>query len=125
MASGFIYAVQAPACPQYVKIGVSTNPELRLKGLQTGNPHRLVLIWSRPCESTSCTENHFHHALREHRIPGGEWFNLGPIAARPEELTEMLDTLAVSVAEKVSPERVEAAPQGPYSEDFYTDVMAA
>lgn len=107
MASGFIYAVQAPENPNYVKIGVSTDPARRLKSLQTGNPHRLALAWERRCLPMSIVENNFHYALREYRIPRGEWFTLGPLIADSKDLTVLLDEVAASINDQVRGEPIE------------------
>lgn len=77
MTAGYVYAVNSPECPHLVKIGLSTNPESRLKQLQTGNPHRLELIWTFPCADMSAAEDAFHRTFERFRKVG-EWFDLAP-----------------------------------------------
>ena len=59
-----------------IKIGVSKDPESRLKMLQTGNPTELHLIAKFPCESEKqarALEADLHNEFREYRMKG-EWF---------------------------------------------------
>jgi predicted GIY-YIG superfamily endonuclease len=59
----------------YYKIGVSKNPNKRIKQLQTGNPATLKLITIFKTEHSYRIESFFHkrfsHCRRE-----GEWFEL-------------------------------------------------
>ena len=52
-----------------VKIGKSRDPNKRLKTLQTGSPHRLVIerVWDSDVEAEL-------HAMWSHRRTQGEWF---------------------------------------------------
>lgn len=58
-----------------VKIGISSNPEQRLKGLQTGNPNELELIATTTCSDVCELENGLHNKYNTHRL-NGEWFDL-------------------------------------------------
>ena len=62
----------------YVKIGITTNIENRLKALQSGCPYKLRLHSA----VVLCTEHlagvverHLHHKFRKSRV-NGEWFKL-------------------------------------------------
>lgn len=65
----------------YIKVGVSNNPERRIKQLQTGNEHKLTLLFT---EEFECTRNHLlkiekqlHKEIKRlatHCV--GEWFFL-------------------------------------------------
>ena len=53
----------------------------RLRQLQTGSPHKLVLVRAFRCpdlESAQICENHLHAAWK-HRREEGEWFSLDPL----------------------------------------------
>lgn len=59
-----------------VKIGVTKDIELRLRHLQTGNPHRLKVVSLIECSSKEDAyklELRLHKALRKQRLCG-EWF---------------------------------------------------
>jgi hypothetical protein len=91
--AGFIYAIQSPESPRYVKLGLSSNPQARLRNLQTGSPHKLVLIWSFACKNMAETEAAFHEVFDKYRIPAGEWFDFFPID-NPEHLVAWLTLVA-------------------------------
>lgn len=63
----------------YIKVGVSKNPERRVKQLQTGNEHKLTLLFT---EEFECDRKHLlhiekavHKALRGMSTKcNGEWF---------------------------------------------------
>lgn len=63
----------------YIKVGVSNNPERRVKQLQTGNEHKLTLLFT---EEFECDRKHLlhiekavHKALRGMSTKCiGEWF---------------------------------------------------
>lgn len=65
----------------YIKVGVSKNPERRVKQLQTGNEHKLTLLFK---EEFNCTRSHLlriekdlHKQLRSISTKCiGEWFFL-------------------------------------------------
>ncbi|MHC2016282.1 GIY-YIG nuclease family protein [Methylobacterium sp. CM6247] len=64
------------------KVGLSVDPGRRLKGLQTGNPRRLVVKRAAPSPTNdaSAVERYAHYLLRESAILG-EWFNVTEEAA--------------------------------------------
>jgi len=57
------------------KIGVATDPIIRLKALQTGNKNTLTLEFSELKNEPYKIENMLHRQLQEHHI-GGEWFSI-------------------------------------------------
>jgi hypothetical protein len=68
---GWAYAIAGrPAA--HVKIGCSGNPKARLRGLQTGWPHPLELLWTAPGGAALEAHLHAHFAGRHMR---GEWFD--------------------------------------------------
>ena len=58
---------------QYLKIGISKDPEDRLKNIQTGNPLKLILLLK--FYATPQIENKLHSALKKHQL-SGEWYSL-------------------------------------------------
>jgi len=58
------------------KIGISKNPEQRVKKLNTGNPEKLILIHSYLATNGYEDEAIAHSIYEEHRIRG-EWFGNG------------------------------------------------
>ncbi len=63
-----------------IKIGVSINPELRLKELQTGNPFKLKIIKTIPCltkEAAFALESGLHKLTKATNVKmTGEWFKV-------------------------------------------------
>lgn len=65
----------------YIKVGISKNPNKRIKSLQTGHPDTLKLIFT---EEFECTRKHLlniekliHRDLRlKNYKKRGEWFNV-------------------------------------------------
>ena len=65
----------------FIKVGVSKNPERRVKQLQTGNEHKLTLLFT---EEFECERKHLlhiekevHKALRRMSTKCvGEWFEI-------------------------------------------------
>lgn len=57
------------------KIGISNNPEKRLKSLQTGNDRVLKIIHKIICQNSNQVENALHNKYNFLRV-NGEWFEL-------------------------------------------------
>jgi hypothetical protein len=91
--AGYVYAIHAPETPNHVKLGLSSNPQARLRQLQTGNPQKLKLIWHFPCPNMAQLEDTFHAVFDKYRIAGGEWFDFRPISD-PEHLVAWLTILS-------------------------------
>jgi hypothetical protein len=71
--SGFVYYIMEVDTGN-VKIGVSKNPESRLKQLQTGNSSRLELIKTEQYQDAHAEEKRLHFANSDKHIQG-EWFS--------------------------------------------------
>ena len=99
--TGYIYVIGAP-CVQAVKIGRAADVEARLNGLQTGSPFPLSVLWQRRVPNAKATEDALHKRFRDQRVRG-EWFDLGPDAAR------------------IVREACSAAAPAPYSRRFASD----
>jgi hypothetical protein len=72
----FLYVIAAdPAGP--VKLGLSINPEKRVRQLQTGNVAKLILhhIEEVDEDRVKAAESALHKLLRHKRLKG-EWFSL-------------------------------------------------
>lgn len=72
----FVYVIQAQGTAM-CKIGVTIDVQNRLRQMQTGCPHKLVVlaVWSGPLR----LEKLLHHDLREYRREG-EWFEFPPFS---------------------------------------------
>jgi predicted GIY-YIG superfamily endonuclease len=57
------------------KIGISKNPEKRLKSLQTGNDKNLKIIHKVLCEHSNKVETALHNQYSFLKV-NGEWFEL-------------------------------------------------
>lgn len=84
---GFVYVLQNPAFPRYLKIGFSShgNLESRIKNLgrDTGVPFDFDLLMAFECQQPSRVEAKAHHILKEYRIsPRKEFFDLNLDKAR-------------------------------------------
>jgi len=60
---------------EYYKIGISSDPENRLKALQTSSPYELKLIKVYECKNSNKIESLIHAKLK-HKNIRGEWFDL-------------------------------------------------
>lgn len=66
-----------------VKIGISSNPQKRIAGLQTASPFPLVLLATFFCSSRKMAEimeAGFHDIHADRRL-SGEWFSISPMEA--------------------------------------------
>lgn len=68
----FIYLVE---CEGFVKIGVATNVQARVAGMQTGNPFQLRLLTSFQSDIPFEEEEAIHELLSSYHVRG-EWFKL-------------------------------------------------
>lgn len=59
---------------EYTKVGFSTDPEKRLKQLQTAHPKKLKLVGL--FEADREVETLLHEELTDHHVRG-EWYDLG------------------------------------------------
>lgn len=72
-ADMYVYAIRNTATGN-IKLGISRNPEQRLKQLQTGNDCKLELVAYSKAENRFKDETALHHAHSAAHIRG-EWFN--------------------------------------------------
>jgi hypothetical protein len=75
MTVNYIYVIGGDEPPY--KVGISNNPDRRLKTLQTGHPKRLRIHSIKETDSTrtKLLESAIHQHLKHHRLVG-EWFDL-------------------------------------------------
>jgi Rha family phage regulatory protein len=73
----YIYVIQEEVSKAF-KIGISKNPQARLKQLQTGNSSKLSLIYTTKAESRFQDELELHKLFEEYKLQG-EWFHLNNI----------------------------------------------
>ena len=71
----YLYVIAGETAPS--KIGIADNPKHRLKALQTGNPTKLIIHYTVPCDNVRALERIIHQKLSRHKIKG-EWFDLSP-----------------------------------------------
>ena len=69
----YVYAIRNTVTGN-VKLGISRDPEARLKQLQTGNDCRLELVAMRPAAARFADEKALHNANAHARL-SGEWFD--------------------------------------------------
>ena len=91
-AEGYVYLIRMQDTTFY-KIGMSLDPEFRLRTLQTGNPHRLDLINRQAVGDMRGSEMDLHRRFERKRVPNvyvKEWFDL-------DEGTAEVDTAFASL----------------------------
>jgi len=67
---GCVYAIHAEGS-DFVKIGTATNIKSRMEQMQTGCPHKLVLLGA--CNGGQVTEQRMHKRLKGRSVRG-EWY---------------------------------------------------
>lgn len=73
----YVYAIISGS--RHVKVGISVDPEARLRELQGGNQHRLYMLatWRfKSAQEAYAAEQSIHRRMRRHRTIG-EWFRFG------------------------------------------------
>ena len=80
----YVYLISDSNTYNY-KIGISNNPERRIKTLQTGNDNKLKIVHKILCEYYTHVEKALHHRYNLNKI-NGEWFELSnnDVIAFPE-----------------------------------------
>ena len=76
----FVYIMSLDGCPNVCKVGISRNPEHRVKNLQTGSPEKISVFraWSfDQMRDARKYEAIMHSALSDYR-KFGEWFSASP-----------------------------------------------
>lgn len=75
--SSYIYLIECLGPDKFYKIGYATNPQQRLKDLQTGCPYELNIVLEFP--GGFCKEQEIHE-FHKNSLVRGEWYNLTPMA---------------------------------------------
>ena len=78
-SQGYIYLIHMENTTFY-KIGMSLDPEIRMRTLQTGNPHPLYLLNTQAVQDMRSAEVNLHRKFESQRVPNlnvREWFDLG------------------------------------------------
>ncbi|KAG8525980.1 uncharacterized protein KY384_000742 [Bacidia gigantensis] len=78
-AEGFVYLIRMSSHP-FLKIGMSLDPDVRLRTLQTGNPYPLRLVRTWRVGDMRRVEMGLHRAFQGRRADnegGTEWFDFG------------------------------------------------
>lgn len=78
-SQGYVYLIHMENTNFY-KIGMSLDPEIRLRTLQTGNPHPLYLLNTQAVQDMRSAEMSLHRQFESRRVPNlnvREWFDLG------------------------------------------------
>lgn len=76
-SEGFVYLIHMTGTTYY-KIGMSLDPQLRLRTLQTGNPHTLSIRSTLGVEDMRSAETSLHQQFETQRVMNGnarEWFD--------------------------------------------------
>lgn len=71
------------ACAGFVKIGIATDVQKRIAGLQIGNPQKIELVYTlAPCPRSEALriEQRAHRKLKAFNA-SGEWFQCAPATA--------------------------------------------
>ena len=78
-SEGYVYLIHMEGTTFY-KIGMSLDPQLRLRTLQTGNPYTLHILNTQAVQDMRSAESSLHRRFQAHRVPNlnaREWFNFG------------------------------------------------
>lgn len=78
-SQGYVYLIHMERTTFY-KIGMSLDPQIRLRTLQTGNPHSLYLLNTQAVQDMRSTEISLHRQFETQRVPNlnvREWFDFG------------------------------------------------
>lgn len=75
-APGYVYLIHGVGTPWY-KIGLTTNPQIRLKQLGTQGPFKLEILRSFSVDDM-CSVEELLHAYFANKRANGEWFCLSP-----------------------------------------------
>ena len=77
-SQGYVYLIHMENTT-FHKIGMSLDPEIRLRTLQTGNPHLLYLLTTQTVQDMRTAEINIHRQFETQRVPNlnvREWFDL-------------------------------------------------
>lgn len=74
----------------FVKIGISKNPEKRLKELQTSHPRKLSIMKIFSVQCAALPVERVLHKLLSHKRSSGEWFEPKRLSAVPSYVERMI-----------------------------------
>ena len=92
-SEGFVYLIHMENTTFY-KIGMSLDPEMRLRTLQTGNPHLLSLIGMQAVQDMRSAEMGLHLKFESQRVPNStvkEWFDFSDSPGEVEDAFVAMD----------------------------------
>ena len=92
-SQGFIYLIHMEDT-NFFNIGMSLDPEIRLRTLQTGNPHALYLIDTREVQDMRSAESSLHRQFEGQRVINSsvrEWFEFEDGADEVRKLFKSLE----------------------------------
>jgi hypothetical protein len=95
MSTSYLYLIYNG---QHYKIGISKEPQKRLKQLQTASPAKLSIVktYKVPSKVARKLEQQLHHMFWQSRVRcNGEWFEMSP--DHIQLIEEWLNTLNVCV----------------------------
>ncbi|MCJ1352091.1 MAG: hypothetical protein MMC33_002075 [Icmadophila ericetorum] len=78
-SEGYVYLIHMRDTTFY-KIGMSFDPQMRVRTLQTGNPHRLEILHTKEVQDMRSAEADLHRRFEARRVPNlnaREWFDFG------------------------------------------------
>ncbi|KAL9098918.1 MAG: hypothetical protein Q9163_005505 [Psora crenata] len=78
-SQGYVYLIHMEGTMFY-KIGMSLDPHIRLRTLQTGNPHTLLILNTKAVQDMRAAETSLHQQFEAQRVPNPiarEWFDFG------------------------------------------------
>lgn len=77
----YIYFLKAGE--NHYKVGIASNVNSRVSGIQTSNPVHIDIVATKLVNDAEQVESNIHKALKEMRVDGGgtEWFQLTPTQA--------------------------------------------
>ncbi len=77
---GKVYCLYAMKAGNQVKLGFSTNPESRMKAVQTGNQNKVSILWTLEVAEergqAKIQERKLHRYCKKYYLRG-EWFEIG------------------------------------------------
>lgn len=92
-SQGYVYLIHMNNTTFY-KIGMSLNPEIRLRTLQIGNPHSLYLFKTQDVQDMRNAEISLHRQFETQRVPNTsvrEWYDLGDDTGEVQTAFAFLD----------------------------------
>lgn len=94
VSQGFVYLMR---CGWHHKIGKTKNVRRRLAQIQTGNPYKVELIHSIPCDDMAEVESALHKHFAQWRT-NGEWFEFAGEISEEDVVSRLLVEKAMQEA---------------------------